>query len=672
MSTTQHGCAARLEGDILVMENVRIRRTWRWNGGRIATVAIEDRASGATLRAEASAPDFEMPGLTVGAPRSATFSVRERPATTVLPFHLEAVVECVYPRGSTRQVFRIFETAPAIDLTLWTTCDAPARTASAASGVVDGAIEDPALLAAASSAVPTTDVVPLPGVHWRAKAVAFHDRTDFCNNLVDERQILAYRTETTLAGNLLFLQPFSEALPSLFVVKSAPCQASQLDWPGHDFMVRTGRAEVRGCGFTGEALDGWVRGHGAAVGVCGRDETARLADLRAYQKCLRTMRADRDEMIVMNTWGDRAQDGRLCERFALAEIAVAKSLGVTHFQLDDGWQKGRSHNSAFAGGQFPDLARMPDFWEPHPERFPNGLGPVVEAGRQAGVTVCLWFNPSAADDYASWRQDADVLIGLHRRHGITVFKIDGVIVESKRAEMRLRQLFDAVVEASAGEVVFNLDVTAGRRFGYFSFCEYGNVFLENRYTDWQNWYPTWTFRNLWQLARYLPPERLQIEFLNNRRNAEKYSPDDPLAPAKVPFETALCMTLAAQPLAWFEGTGLARDAHFEAASRLLAAYRNIAHDFHSGVILPVGDEPSGCSVAGFQSFDATGAGWLILVREACAGEAARVRLHVKPGAKLTLRPLGGGRALRRVADADGCVKLPLCKPWSFGIWRVEA
>lgn len=667
---TKHECAARLDGDILVMENARIRRTWRWNGGRIASLAIEDKATGATLRAEAPAPDLEMPGLTDDAPRSATFRATERPATAVLPCHLEAVVECVFTRGATRQVFRIFEAAPAIDMTLWVKRDAPARAAQVAIDSASGAIEDPALLAAASRTASTMDAVPLPGVHWRATSVAFHDRTDRCNNLVEERHALAYRTETTLAGNLLFLRPFSEAFPSLFIVKAAPCDASQLDWAGHDFMVRIGRAEVRGCGFTDEALDGWVRGHGSAVGVCGRGETERLADLRAYQKCLRTMRPDRDEMVMMNTWGDRARDGRLCERFALAEIAVAKELGITHFQLDDGWQKGLSQNSAFAGGQFPDLARMPDYWEPHPERFPNGLGPVVEAGLRAGVTVCLWFNPSAADDYAAWRQDADVLIGLHRRHGFHVFKIDGVIVESQRAEMRLRSLFDAVVEATAGEAVFNLDVTAGRRFGYFSFCEYGNVFLENRYTDWQNWYPTWTFRNLWQLARYVPPERLQIEFLNNARNAEKYGADDPLAPANVPFETALCMTLAAQPLAWFEGTGLVRDAHVEAARKLLAAYRGFAHEFHAGTILPVGDEPCGRAVAGFQSFDATGAGWLVLVREACDGDDARARLHVKPGAKLTLRPLGGGRVLNRTADANGFVTLPLRGPWSFGIWKL--
>ena len=57
-------------------------------------------------------------------------------------------------------------------------------------------------------------------------------------------------------------------------------------------------------------------------------------------------------------------------------------------------------------------------------------------------------------------------------------------------------------------------MTAGRRWGYHYGNEYGNIFLENRYTDWGNYHPHWTLRNLWMLARTVPPQNLQIEFLN--------------------------------------------------------------------------------------------------------------------------------------------------------------
>lgn len=46
-------------------------------------------------------------------------------------------------------------------------------------------------------------------------------------------------------------------------------------------------------------------------------------------------------MIMLNTWGDRSQDAKIDEAFCLAELDRAARLGVTLFQLDDGWQSGK-------------------------------------------------------------------------------------------------------------------------------------------------------------------------------------------------------------------------------------------------------------------------------------------------------------------------------------------
>ena len=40
--------------------------------------------------------------------------------------------------------------------------------------------------------------------------------------------------------------------------------------------------------------------------------------------------------------------------------------------------------------------------------------------------------------------------------------------------------------------------------GYLAAREYGTLFVENRYTDFGNYYPHRTLRNLWMLARYVP------------------------------------------------------------------------------------------------------------------------------------------------------------------------
>ena len=108
-------------------------------------------------------------------------------------------------------------------------------------------------------------------------------------------------------------------------------------------------------------------------------------------------------------------------------------------------------------------------------------------------------------------------------------KIDGVEVPNIEADRNLRAMLERVEDATGGQAVFNMDVTAGQRWGYYYGNEYGNIFLENRYTDWVNYYPHWTLRNLWMLSRYVPPQNLQIEFLNKWRNRDNYPGDDPLA-----------------------------------------------------------------------------------------------------------------------------------------------
>ena len=52
-------------------------------------------------------------------------------------------------------------------------------------------------------------------------------------------------------------------------------------------------------------------------------------------------------MILMNTWGDQRSgykgEGKIC---TWQNLKLVLNLGITHFQIDDGWQKGRSSNSA--------------------------------------------------------------------------------------------------------------------------------------------------------------------------------------------------------------------------------------------------------------------------------------------------------------------------------------
>ncbi len=85
----------------------------------------------------------------------------------------------------------------------------------------------------------------------------------------------------------------------------------------------------------------------------------KLVALRTYQKQIRRLLPQRDEMIMMNTWGDRSQDSKVNEAFCLRELGRGVQLGITHFQIDDGWQTGKSPNSAVAKGSFKDIWSNP-------------------------------------------------------------------------------------------------------------------------------------------------------------------------------------------------------------------------------------------------------------------------------------------------------------------------
>ena len=571
------GCYARLDDGLLAIGNRRIRREFLWNDGNLISLTIGDVPRGEVIVFEKPGPDFQFGDLTKK-PVSGLWS-SQVVASPISAAHLEVEVITSYESLQLRRVFRVYPDCSAIG------CDYYLRART--SGLPTGAVES------------TLQRLALPGVHWDFKAVEFFDQTDHINNLVRETSGLAYQRPFELRGNVLWATQTLHDL-ALFEVKEAPCSFVQLDYPGYDFRCSIGDVRVMGAGITPGDLseEKWTRVYGVATGVCGDTESDFLFALRGYQKYLRQHLPQRDDMIMMNTWGDRNRDARIGEQFVKEQVDACVQLGITHLQIDDGWQQGLSKNSASNSGRLWDQWDQ-ESWQPNSERFPNGFAPVVDYARHRGVDLGLWFHPSNADNYAQWKRDAEIVINLYQKFGIRYFKIDGVKLPTKSAEVNLRKFFDRVLEGTDYAVVFNLDATADNRAGYHYFCEYGNVFLENRYTDFGRYYPHWTLRNLWMLSRYVPPERLQIEFLNKWRNANKYDRHDPLAPAEVPFDFQFAGTMMAQPLAWFEGSELPEEGR--AIAPIVKAYREHMSEIHQGIILPIGEEPSGTSWTGFQS-----------------------------------------------------------------------
>lgn len=661
-----HGFA-EMSGDTLRMGNDHIERVFLWNGGDLKTVAVINKQSGEVMRSKGSQPDFL---LVKGKAEDGRWSKENVPSDGVHPACLQVTVQ--YRKGSleVKRQYRIYDVA-AIACQTWL---------RGRLGVVE---QDREVSAAdrkniefkedmdAGVKIPVLDRLELQGNHWRCRAVEFFDYTDWNDNLVAERDFIPYR-ENGYRGNLLLADDLVTG-SGFFLLKEAPCSSTQLYYPGYDFRAEYGTFKVTGLGVSAGDVtpDGWTPVYGVVLGVFDGGKREALTALHSYQRQARLCKAagaGGDEMVMLNTWGDRSQDSRINEEFCLSELDRAARLGITVFQLDDGWQIGKSPNSKVAKGSFKDIWSNKDYWKPDPVKFPDGLKPIVDKGRKLGIRIGLWYNPSVQNDFADWRKDAEAILGLWREYGITIFKIDGLQIPTKAAEQNLRSLFDLVQKESGGEVIFNLDATAGRRGGYNMFTEYGNIFMENRYTDWGNYYPFHTLRNLWQLSRYVPSQRLQVEFLNKWRNADKYAPGDIFAPCNYSFDYIFATTIAGQPLAWMEASNLPEEA-FE-TGKLIHRYTEIQEDIHKGTILPVGDEPSGRSWTGFQSIKDSRSGYFIIYHEDNESASAMVKTWLDGGVEVTLEPvMGDGKADKVKADNEGRLCFKLAGMNSFAVYK---
>ncbi len=639
------GCYATLENDTLTLGNKVITQKFLWNKGALINISIENKTDNQKIDFTDEKPQELFPVNTELI--KSTFRKTVVNETKISCAYLEAEVHKVYQDYELKTVFRIYPETPAIATDYYLLNK-----------------NEKLNFDALQTRLATYS---FPSRHLKTKAVAFFDQTDSHNNLVFEQELLSFGKALTQKGNILTVKDLLNKT-DVFFIKEAPCSFVQLHYPGYDFKVENEKIEVAGIGILPNDLptDDWIKTYSVVIGMAGPDELAMLSAIRKYQKKLRKHLPGRDDMIMMNTWGDRNRDASIGEAFIKKEVDACAKYGITHFQIDDGWQEGLSQNSADQSGKLWDQWDKAS-WQPNKERFPNGFKTVVDYAKAHNVQLGLWFHPSNASGYENWKQDADIVAGLYKDYGIRYFKIDGIKLPTKKAEINLKNFFEEVLEQTGNEVVFNVDATANNRTGYHYMNQYGNIFLENRYTDWGKYYPFWTLRNLWMLAKYVPAENLQIEFLNKWRNEDKYPTDDLFAPSKIPFAYQFAITLAAQPLAWFEGSNLPKEA--EAIIPMINAYKHTQTELHEGTILPVGEEPDGSSWTGFQSVK-DGQGFFVVFRELNNQHSKSIQTWLPANTKVRLKSItGNAKNYEATTDSEGQLTFTLDEPHSFAVYK---
>ncbi len=644
---TLQDCKITLSDNILSFTNSELLIEFQWNEGNIKGHKITNPGTSHSWDLKTNIEAQE--SLDSSVPLSSDFKVHSVINKEPYPNHLVAEITAEYKDFGIRKSFRLYPGVGALAMDIYV------RKSSSNGNNLEYNFDE---------------VISLPGKQWKINSTEFFDITDHNNNLVFKRESLSFLKPLNLRGNVLIATDLISS-ERLFIIKESPHGESQFLYPGFDFQVKWGEITIKNIGAFYEEVpdDQWIRCYGYVIGTGGDTDLKTLMTMRDYMKSRRTHDNLRDEMILMNTWGDRGQDGKISESFILDELKSGEKLGVTHLQLDDGWQQGLSKNSKTASGALWDKWSVED-WEPHDSRFPSGFEPIIDAASKHNIGIGLWFHPSDADSYSFWKEDADIILNLYNKWGIRIFKIDGMQLHDKNADLNMRKVFDIVTESSKGNVTFNVDATAGRRGGYFYFNEYGNIFLENRYSDWGNYYPHWTLRNLWMLSEFVPPERLQIEFLNNMRNENKYNEEDPLRPSAIPFEYIFAVTMAAQPLAWMESTALTKEAF--KIDPLIENYKEVMAEFHQGYIFPIGEIPDGRSWTGFQSISNDNSGYFLIYREKNENGSSIFKTYLPGDKKVILKKIAGyGESFNTITNKNGEIIFKLPKDFSFGLFQYQ-
>ncbi|WP_199037019.1 alpha-galactosidase [Glycomyces salinus] len=111
---------------------------------------------------------------------------------------------------------------------------------------------------------------------------------------------------------------------------------------------------------------------------------------------------EEDRPVLYNSWEATTFDIDLHSQIALAEKAA--DMGCELFVMDDAW----------FGARTSDRAGLGDWW-PNPDRFPDGLGPLIGRVRELGMRFGIWVEPEMVNpDSELYRKHPDWV--YHRPH----------------------------------------------------------------------------------------------------------------------------------------------------------------------------------------------------------------------------------------------------------------
>ena len=608
---TFQGCYARLAGDRLSIGNTHIQRTWRVANGLLYPLSLRD--ADRSLEWLASPSPMPSPYPAVALPDAGARANLRGGSGVFGPTEAPSLRLELHAAGETYLVdyeFQVFPSTAGIRMWVVTNRLSGAPVPKQENRPSNGWQKMDAL-----------EHLSLTLPHIRLTQAIFRDQTDVHNELVFENEWLLHASESNLAlqGNVFYLEDILNGSGLIFLKEAPESEFRPVKTPADlrasGSGLQNGTPRALRVSFYGNGVEGLGTGYPFVLLTYHGGRTGRITALQNYQRQIRQYNPQRDGTLLSNTWGDRSQEKKLDEGFIRREIDAGLKLGVETVQIDGGWQKGRTAGLAEGGGVWNGYWSVdPHFWEPKADKFPVGFAPLAAYARSRGLGLGLWYAPDSSNEFQNRQRDAEQILQFYRNSAVAAFKLDAVKITSKRSEENYKGLLNDLLVESSGKIQLDLDVTAETRLGYFGAIAAGPVFVENRYTDWHNYWPHQTLRNLWKLAQYVDPIRLRMEFLNSERNGNLY-PGDPLAPGHYRPACLFATVMFASPLAWFENSGLSSDYVSEAAP-LIRTWKVHRERMYQGPVIPIGAAPDGVTWTGFASFtDGGREGYVLVFRE---------------------------------------------------------
>jgi len=593
-------CYFRREGDVVVLGNSRIERAWTIEGKDLSTIRFLDKRTGWDW-AKGESPESAITthdGLMfLDIVESVTAEIVETPIS-------EPCLQVRFEGPQWAKCFELFPKVPAIRawLELWLEWD----------------------LHLSNLGYTRVEELSLDLEGATMSAVELHDLTDVTNHLATVRE---FDRAGSLVGNNVFIE--NARGEGVFAYKESPVPNSQLYPVYYDFQATEYGIAGIGSGFHNLPAGQTRRTYAFTIGVYSGGRDGGILALKEYQAARYKLQPERDYIIAANSWGDFHTD--INEANILAEIEAAAELGIESVAVDAGWTPN------VMGG------------DPDPVKFPNGFAPICRRAKELGVKLELWMVPTRLDgallkDHPDWVARTNNLVpcdlqpsyggvmltGIElcnpecyrfmkdyflrfaderfERFKMDTFQCDGF--DTLEGDLydhyeALRRLMHELTVERPG-LTFTQDSTRTNRPIYDYYMDYGIIFLENRYQrlplEANGRYLPWkTLRNLWQMAPYIPPQKLNMELSNDE---EGYSP-----------EYLLATVMFANPLFWESLAAISEESK-KALKPLIAKYKEHRSAIYAGHIFPLGEIPDGMAWTGFQSHDPkTNSGYLIVYRE---------------------------------------------------------